>query len=191
MTALCGKTGMRYLTETSQLYWLAGEQRLALDFAIQDVDSIISGKTRYADFGGGSANALNLLFVAHRLDAAQEQLLALDHMRKRAASGHGNGWPRPVALHVLGLLSYCELLQSASSASSLHDALLRSQNDPIVKRHLPVALFYAALKSALDGQHLRRIEQLKACNEITATVPALEWYSARAELEIAQAQHKA
>jgi len=183
MTSECGNTGMRYLLESSKLFWLAGDPDRALKLALQDVESIVVGKTRFADFGGGSSNALNLFYVAQRLDAASEKKRAIAFMRKRAKSKASIGWPRPVLMHVLGELGYADLLQSACGAATLNEALSNSQTDLIVKRQLPVALFYAALKNAVDGDDTQKIAHWRACCSITAAVPVLEWYMAKAEIE--------
>lgn len=177
-----GNTGMRYLLEASKLCWLAGDPYRALELALRDMDSIEFGKTHFTDFGGGSSNALNLLYISHKLDAEAEMKRAIDFMRMRSSARAGRGWPRPVLLHVLGELSYADLLQSASGATNLDAALLNSQTDVLTKRQLPVALFYAALKNDLNGDVSQKVAHWKACCSIAAAVPALEWYMAKAEL---------
>jgi hypothetical protein len=181
--ALSEGVGVRYTLKASQLYWLAGERDRALEMANEDLSAIVGGVTQYADFGGGSSNGLNLLFLSTKLKAEAKKSHAMSFLMNRAKASVHKGWPRPVVQFVLGQSSFQDLLAAASGARTLEEAVATCTTDPLVRRRLSFALFYSAFHSERIEDLDTRRTHLRACVSIPNPISVYEWYMARDELD--------
>jgi hypothetical protein len=170
-----------YLESIGALQWLLGQRHEALQTFRAAVDGILSGSIDYADNAGGASPGLRLFYAAITSKDEAEIAFSVGYLTDLSKKPRIAYWPGPLALLVLEMKSFSELLAEHFGASDERQATEMAQQDLLKRRELVQSLFYVA---TMERKHDREREcnsWMVKCANLKNPVLELEWYLARAE----------
>jgi len=96
------------------------------------------------------------------------------------------GWPSPVARYYLGMISFPDLLESATGQRELPGAIEVARSKLLSRRELCQALFHDGVRSRAQGDEGLCLTRMRECYALEDPLIEEEWYLARYEVQKAE-----
>jgi tetratricopeptide (TPR) repeat protein len=173
--------GGGYRESIGATLWLLGRRSEALQEFQETIDGISKGSIRYGDNAGGVLAGLLLWYASITAASGSHAQNALNFLKGRAKKPRIQYWPGPLALVVLGLITFENALLSEFQSNNCGELVNRAKTDILLCRRLIQALFYnGTLRRSLGDEGGCRA-LMSACAGLDNPHIEDEWYLALAE----------
>ena len=172
-----------YMRDLGTVQWLLGDRTAAIKTVEASVDGVLNGTIKYADQTGGASQGLLLWYMGITTIDEVITTHAENYLRRLAKKSIIKSWPGPVALYVLGDISFQEMLESDDDlkGNNILQLVEKAQTDLLIRRMTVQALFYLAVSKRCEGDEDGCHHMMVDCARLENPIIELEWYLARAE----------
>lgn len=172
-----------YLKDIGAAQWMLGRRQEGIQTFRHAVDGILDGSIQYTDFAGGVSQGVLLWYSGVTIHDRETKEFALSYLAGITSNeANLHLWPRPLALHALGEMTFQEMLESAAGSWDLVQCLLAARTDRLKQRQLCQALFYEAIRLRAEGDEQGCRGRMRQCADLEILIVENEWYLARFEL---------
>jgi tetratricopeptide (TPR) repeat protein len=178
---LAGRPGRR--EDLSILHWMLGDRAQAIALMRGLVDGVLDGSIEFGDLAGGVKQGLLLYYMGVTAKDPSTTEKAVNYLRVLSKKSRIKTWPGPVALYLLGMTSFEDVLAAGTGKTDMTIARTVSEQDLLVRRNLCVALFHDAVQRRVRGDESGCMERMKECCSLLDPLVESEWYLARHELQ--------
>jgi hypothetical protein len=165
------------------LHWLSGGGAKAIHLTHALAAGILDGSIKYGDPAGGMSQGLLLYYMAITANVPDEVSFTVGYLKNRVNRSFGQIWPRPVALHYLGDISFEAVMEAVNRQPTTSAIADPAKMDLGKRRRLVAALFHDGVRSRARGDEGQCLARMRECYELENPLIEQEWYLARYEVQ--------
>ncbi|MGD0190877.1 MAG: hypothetical protein ABSD74_09070 [Rhizomicrobium sp.] len=169
--------------QLSVCHWMIGDHDGALGVIRGLVIAVRDRKIGYTDSSGGVPYGLILCYMAITLRSIADVDLAMNYLKTLATRPYIQNWPGPVALFLLGGLSFGNVVKAATGTVDLVEAKALAEQDGWKRRHLTPTLFAAGTERRMAGDEQGARMFFAECASLTNPLVEYEWYLAKSDVQ--------